>query len=111
MKIRQFLEYFRFPRRCGVIMPSEEISIRYSVLHSSDKWIERTQAHGPLEPFNRHLRLAKPELDPAAPKRCKRQIRVERECSINEGGPGIKVAGHMHKYCSASSKCECIISA
>src|SRR5712691_8672009 len=84
---------------------------RGSGLHRNRMRIEWAQAHCMRKMINRHVRLAEPDTDPPAGIPSPRQIWIEQESPVNEGGGGIQVANDKCEGVSTPRERDCIILA
>src|SRR5262249_41745916 len=69
-----------------VISARQEMRLRSRTLHGEKEQIDRAEPHSARQVLDRNLRLAEPAPHPAAVTPRFGRVRVEPECSIDEGG-------------------------
>src|SRR5262249_40756418 len=87
-------ESFLRPRRRLVIATGEEMTGANQGKCERSQRIERAEADGTRCPFDFHLGLAQPSVDPTAQKPARGQIRIEAESLVDEGGSIFNLAHH-----------------
>ena len=84
---------------------------RRSGLHRDDLRIEWAQAHGVRQVLDRYVRLTEQDSHPAADVPRPRQVRIEHESAIDEGGAAVEVADDIAERMTAPRERDRVILA
>src|SRR5580704_19556422 len=110
-KIRLLPNRLRRPFRRFGVTAGNEMGERGQGLHQKHEWIKRAQTHGPRQVLDCDVGLAEKSSDPSTSiPRC-RQIRIEHECSIDQGCASLQVSGDISKRKPAGGERHRIILA